>query len=441
MPDAPVKSAQQGPKLMIRKGKKVTEGVPVPSVFADIKAGKLKPSYEFSMDGENWRRLDQHPQLARLFAQVKQQDTQPRKSRKGLVFFLFLILALAGAGAYFHPYWAFFNVQTAGEYNNKTRLEQWIQKPALAQGITSQVNVIWQGIAASKIKGTSNDRAVKADARSKVDLLLKEMFTTDAVIAYTKGQVDLTIPDKEDAKDPKVARPVNDPFAQLGVDMDSANKVIDKIQVVLAKADLTYVDMNTVTASVKATGNRNIIFKYQRQGMDWKLVDIQLPPDSIRTAIDGIVQTALDQAAAKAKKQKRRKEKVKSKSPQVAKALTAESSYMKMHLALKNLAVGKGKKYQFGSPNPGIFATLVNKGNKTLNEVEVTVYFFNSKNVIVSDKKLYPVSTRKWRPGRDNDPLNPNSDKRIGYLVKDFAPKSWAGKIVLKVTNIKFKDA
>jgi hypothetical protein len=101
--------------------------------------------------------------------------------------------------------------------------------------------------------------------------------------------------------------------------------------------------------------------------------------------------------------------------------------------------VGKGKKFLFGSPNPGLFATLANKGNRTLNEVEVTIYFYNGKGAIVSEKKLYPVSVSKYRPGRDNDPLNPQKAKKVGYLVKDFAPPSWAGKVQMRVTDIVFK--
>jgi hypothetical protein len=108
-------------------------------------------------------------------------------------------------------------------------------------------------------------------------------------------------------------------------------------------------------------------------------------------------------------------------------------------LELKGLTVGKGKKFVFGSPNPGLFATLTNKGNRTLKEVEVTVYFYNGKGAIVSEKKLYPVSVSKYRPGRDNDPLNSKKSKKIGYLVREFAPPSWAGKVQMRVTGIKFK--
>ena len=67
MPEAPVKTPQR-PKLAIRRGKKVTEAVEVQTVFSDIKSGQLKPSHEFSMDGVHWRRLESHPQLAKVFA-------------------------------------------------------------------------------------------------------------------------------------------------------------------------------------------------------------------------------------------------------------------------------------------------------------------------------------------------------------------------------------
>ena len=139
------------------------------------------------------------------------------------------------------------------------------------------------------------------------------------------------------------------------------------------------------------------------------------------------------------KKKKGKKDKRKEKAVQVAK-LTNEEESLYGKLELRNLTVGKGKKYLFGSPNPGLFATLKNKGNRTLNEVEVTVYFYNKKGAIVSEKKLYPVSVSKYRAGRDNDPLKPQKAKKIGYLVKEFAPPSWAGKVQMRVTDIIFKE-
>ncbi|MEE8260669.1 MAG: DUF2939 domain-containing protein, partial [Nitrospinaceae bacterium] len=133
MPEAPVKTPQR-PKLMIRRGKKVTEGVEVRTVFADIKSRQLKPKHEFSMDGVNWRRLDSHPQLAKVFASAP----APEPKKKGPWGSLFLIILLVLTGLYFHPYWAFYNVQTAVDSRNIEKLSQWVDYSDLNRNVKDQ---------------------------------------------------------------------------------------------------------------------------------------------------------------------------------------------------------------------------------------------------------------------------------------------------------------
>lgn len=162
------------------------------------------------------------------------------------------------------------------------------------------------------------------------------------------------------------------------------------------------------------------------------------------SSLNDIAQSTLKQARNQARVGKRNKkikkiEEDKKQQIQVAKLVNINKAYM-ANLELRNLSIGKGKRYLFGSPNPGVFATLLNKGNRTLNELEITIYFYNRQGAIVSEKKLYPVSVSKYRPGRDNDPLGPNGVKKVGYLVKKFAPASWAGKVQMRVTHIVLKD-
>ena len=151
MPEAPVKSPQR-PKLSIRRGRKVTEGVEVQTVFSDIKSGQLKPSHEFSMDGGvNWRRLDSHPQLAKVFASAP----QPEPKKKGpWIFLLLIILVVAVAGAYFHPYLAFYNVQTAVDSRNIQKLSEWVDYSDLHRDVKSQLDVGWNEVSATKISNT-----------------------------------------------------------------------------------------------------------------------------------------------------------------------------------------------------------------------------------------------------------------------------------------------
>ena len=164
MPGAPVKSSQR-PKLMIRRGRKVTEGVEVQSVFADIRSGQLKPKHEFSMDGVNWRRLDSHPQLARVFASAP----EPEAKKKGPMIFLFLIILLVLAGLYFHPYLAFYNVQTAVDSRNVQKLSEWVDYSDLQQNMKSQLDDQWSEVSATKISKTPMPSGQNPVGQAQVD--------------------------------------------------------------------------------------------------------------------------------------------------------------------------------------------------------------------------------------------------------------------------------
>ncbi|MDH5762412.1 MAG: DUF2939 domain-containing protein [Nitrospinota bacterium] len=439
MPEAPVKSPQR-PKLMIRRGKKVTEGVEVQTVFADIKSGQLKPSHEFSMDGVLWRRLDSHPQLAKVF----EEAPKPKASSKsGLVLGFFLIFLLI-VGLYFHPYIAFYNVQISADSGNVGKLSQWVNYSDLHRNIKSQLDGQWQELVSGKTGKTPYDKSAETAGRRQVDKMTNAMVTPEAVMDFSKGKTEFIgswADEKVPGKKAPVAGTISDPWSDLGMDIESVNRFLDSVNNVLAQADLSYQDVNTFVAAIKTDKGETIQFLYQRDGIDWKLGGITLPSGSVRSSLDSIVQSALKDARGKARvsnSKKKPKEESKGQA-KVAKRVESNKAYM-ANLELTGLTVGKGKKYIFNSPNPGVFATLKNNGDQTLKEVEITIYFYNSKGVIVSEKKLYPVSVSKYRPGRDNDPLEPGNSKKIGYLVKEFSPPTWAGKVTMRVTNIILKN-
>ena len=435
MPDAPVKTPQR-PKLMIRRGKKVTEGVEVQAVFADIKNGQLKPKHEFSMDGVNWRRLDSHPQLAKVFASVP--EPEPKKNGSVKVF-LFLVILVVLAGLYFHPYWAFYNVQTAVDSRDVQKLSQWVDYSDLNREMKSQLDVQWSEISAAKISKTRYAKLADPAGQTQVDKMTNALVTPEAVMGFAKGETDLIGSWARGSVEIPVSEALKGPLDGLGLNMESVNQVLDSVKGVWAQGEFRYTGINSFVATIKTAGGENLDFMYERKGIDWKLSGITLPAQPVRSSLDDIAQSALKSARAKTPKvNKSRKDQGKKKRVQVAKLSSEKKAYME-DMELKNLTVGKGKKFLFGSPNPGLFATLTNKGNRTLNEVEVTVYFYNGKGAIVSEKKLYPVSVSKYRPGRDNDPLQSQKSKKVGYLVKEFAPSSWAGKVQMRVTNIMFK--
>ena len=437
MPEAPVKTPQR-PKLTIRRGKKVTEGVEVQSVFADIKSGQLKPKHEFSMDGVNWRRLDSHPQLAKVFASVP--EPEPKSKRPWG--FLFLIFLLVLVGAYFHPYWAFYNVQTAVDSRDVQKLSQWVDYSDLNRHVQSQLDVQWSEVSAATFSKTPYAKLVDPIGRAQVNKMMSALVTPEAVMGFAKGETDLIGSWAGGSSKAPVVEGSKDPLEGLGLNMESVNQVLDSVKGVLAQGEFRYAGINSFVATISTANGETLDFMYERKGMDWKLSGITLPSKEVLSSLNDIAQSALKSARAKAgavNKSRKEKEKKDVKKPvQVAKIDNKKKAYMAT-LVLKGLTVGKGKKFLFGSPNPGLFATLTNTGNKTLNEVEVTVYFYNGKGAIVSEKKLYPVSVSKYRPGRDNDPLNSKKAKKIGYLVKEFAPPSWAGKVQMRVTDIVFK--
>ncbi len=448
MPVAPVKSSQR-PKLMIRRGGKVTEGVEVQAVFADIRSGQLKPKHEFSTDGVNWRRLDSHPQLAKVFASVP----EPEVKKKGPLYFIFLLVlvAIVGAGLFFHPYLAFYKVQIAADGRSIEKLSEWVDYPGLNQNVKGQLDAQWNEISKAQISPTPHAASANPAGRAQVDKMIAVLATPEAVIRFVRGETGRIGSWSQPAPKTPAVEGVGDPLADAVLNMKSVTKVIDSVNGVLARGEFRYEGLSSFVATIKTVDGKNLDLVYERDGIGWKLTGITLPVEPVRSSINDIAQSVLKDARAKARvtskisnkvkkvESDKKVQSVKQKPAQVAKLTTSKQAYM-ANIKLGRLSVGKGKKYLFGSPNPGLFATLANKGNRTLNEVEVTVYFYNGKGAIVSEKKLYPVSVSKYRPGRDNDPLKPQKVKKIGYLVKDFAPPSWAGKVQMRVTDIKFKE-
>jgi len=436
--------APQRPSLSIRRGKKVTEGVVAQTIIADIKSGQLKPSDEFSMDGVHWRRMDTHVQLAKVFAAAPQK---PPSGKKGILFFLFLLLLVGFGVVYAHPYWVFYKTQMAANTRNIDQLSQEVDYSALYLDIKRQVDSQWNGIAAQKINNTRHAKSALPKGRILVDRWINTLITPEAVMAYGEGQTDIigSPPGGKSSRKKVSQEKVSpDPWANLELNTESAVTIFNSVRGVLAHADLGYRDVNTFTATVKADNGENFLFRYERRGIDWKVAGVQLPAGPMSSSLNDIAQLALKQARNQARSGKRKKntkkfEEDKKRQAQVAKLANINKAYM-ANLELRNLSVGKGKKYLFGSPNPGVFSSLINKGNRTLKEVEITLYFYNGKGAIISEKKLYPVSVSKYRPGRDNDPLGPNSVKKVGYLVKEFAPASWGGKVQMRVTHIVLKD-
>ncbi len=56
---------------------------------------------------------------------------------------------------------------------------------------------------------------------------------------------------------------------------------------------------------------------------------------------------------------------------------------------------------------PGVVFKLKNKGDKTLDEVVVTVYFKDAENKTIAEEKYYPINTQSTAFGNNHGPLKP----------------------------------
>lgn len=118
-------------------------------------------------------------------------------------------------------------------------------------------------------------------------------------------------------------------------------------------------------------------------------------------------------------------------------AFEEKQSYIK-HVELKEFRVGKRSRFGFGEPEPAIFGKVVNHGNKTLREIEVTVYFLGKDGKPISEKTYHPVLVTEFWFGDDNKPLKPGYIEKFQYSVPSDLPSEWSGKARAEITNIKF---
>lgn len=124
-----------------------------------------------------------------------------------------------------------------------------------------------------------------------------------------------------------------------------------------------------------------------------------------------------------------------SETKQKIESLEEKQAYIK-NVILKDFEVSEGKKYEFGKTVPGVFGTIVNNGERSLKEVEITIYFLDYEGTTIGEEDFHPVSEHSFA---DNKPLKPNYVKDFGYSVEDYAPSAWSKKAKAKITNIEFE--
>jgi len=82
----------------------------------------------------------------------------------------------------------------------------------------------------------------------------------------------------------------------------------------------------------------------------------------------------------------------------------------------------------------GAFGEVKNNGDKTLHEVEITIYCLDKAGATVWETDYTPVRVSEWSFGDTAKPLKPNYSRKFGVRLDD-APSDWGGKIRVEVTG------
>lgn len=79
-----------------------------------------------------------------------------------------------------------------------------------------------------------------------------------------------------------------------------------------------------------------------------------------------------------------------------------------------------------------------NLGNRTLNKVEIIIYFLDKDGMPIFEETYSPVWVSEYSFGTSNKPLKPNYSRRFGCNIED-VPPDWAKKIKAEITDIRFE--
>ena len=118
------------------------------------------------------------------------------------------------------------------------------------------------------------------------------------------------------------------------------------------------------------------------------------------------------------------------------KSFEGKQTYIKNVVLYDLKAKYYNKTYISSEGVPGVEFKIKNKGNRTLKEVEVTVYFKDASGVIIAEEGYRPVKNT-------TNLLKPNYiwQKRGEFYRADSVPSEWKeGAISAKITNIEFEE-
>lgn len=227
--------------------------------------------------------------------------------------------------------------------------------------------------------------------------------------------------------------------AFAGGEEQAKKEVEDKVKARLVKGDLP-TKTEVVTFHLRREGQWRVFMDYET---DAKVRAAMAEVEQLRKAkkleavvskLDEVLRLRPDQEEAKQEKVKAEREWA---------AYKEKRDYIR-NVQLYDFRAQKFRSY-LDERVPGVEFKLKNLGDRTLNEVEVTVYFKDAEGNVIHEHAYNPVLVSKYAFGRENQPLKPKYVWQMehGHFYKATSvPSEWKeGAATATVTNIEFEDA
>lgn len=105
---------------------------------------------------------------------------------------------------------------------------------------------------------------------------------------------------------------------------------------------------------------------------------------------------------------------------------------------ISNVAISKVEVGKTILDEAGVFGELKNNGDKTLDKVEITIYFLDKEGNPISEKTYSPINASAQNFGMsDTSALKPKYSRKFGYKADD-APSDWSKKVRVEITKVAF---
>ncbi len=119
------------------------------------------------------------------------------------------------------------------------------------------------------------------------------------------------------------------------------------------------------------------------------------------------------------------------------------TAYIDEHLELYDVSA-KYMESMLDGKVPGVLFKLRNSGERSLDKVEVTIYFKDSNGNVIAEEDFLPVLVSKYSFSADSKPLKPGyiwEMERGKFYAAKKVPTEWLeGSVEASITDIRFTE-